>query len=87
MEKSLRTFEITMETIETRVVGKRGDLLNWCLKCEKETKTLVPEEAACVLDTTTRDIYRAIEEGRLHFIETACGRVFVCVDSIEQELL
>jgi hypothetical protein len=45
---------------------------------------LTPDEAATLAQITARDIYRRIEAGELHSIETDDGALRVCVSSLEQ---
>jgi len=40
------------------------------------------DEAANLAGVTTRTVYRRIEQGKVHFMETAEGRVLVCVNSL-----
>lgn len=43
---------------------------------------LPPETAAALAGTTPRLIYRQVEAGELHFIETEDGGLFVCRRSL-----
>ncbi len=45
---------------------------------------LTPDEAAAVSLTTTRSIFRRVEEGNLHFLEGEGGRLLVCVNSLRR---
>ena len=40
----------------------------------------VPKIAATILGTTEREIYRRVEQGNLHFIETETGEIFICLN-------
>lgn len=40
------------------------------------------DEAASLKRVSARAIYRWIEDGELHFIETADGRLLICLNSI-----
>ncbi len=46
---------------------------------------LTPEEAALLAGVGVRAIYRAIEEGRIHFLENASGALVVCLESIREQ--
>ncbi|HJQ24179.1 MAG TPA: helix-turn-helix domain-containing protein [Blastocatellia bacterium] len=73
-----RRTEITVETsllVWRRV--RRGDPLT-CAACPQPSPLIAPEEAAALAGTSTRTIYRWVEAGRLHFAETADGRLLVC---------
>lgn len=41
----------------------------------------LPEHAAAVSRTTPRDIYRRVESGELHFVETRDGELLICGNS------
>ena len=43
---------------------------------------LMPEEAAALAQNTVREIYRRVEAGELHSIETADRALRVCVNSL-----
>lgn len=43
---------------------------------------LTPDEVAAVAQSTARDIYRRVEAGELHSIETDDGALRVCVNSL-----
>ena len=43
---------------------------------------LTPDEAAALAQSTARDIYRRVEAGGLHLIETDDGALRVCVNSL-----
>jgi hypothetical protein len=53
--------------------------------CGTETLMLMPEHAAIVCGTTQREMFRQIENGELHFIETTKGELFVCSNSLQQQ--
>jgi len=42
----------------------------------------LPEHAAVVGQTTTREIYRRVESGDLHFVETREGELLICGNSL-----
>jgi RNA polymerase sigma factor (sigma-70 family) len=44
-----------------------------------------PEEAAAAAGINTRELYRLIEEGLLHFIETPGGTLLVCLSQLTQK--
>ena len=43
---------------------------------------LTAEGAAGAAGVSTRTIYRWVESGKIHFTETAEGRVLICLDSL-----
>ena len=51
----------------------------WCAACGARVSMLTPTEAAQLVSTTTRDIYRRVETGEVHSIEAPDGEVFICL--------
>jgi len=47
---------------------------------------LRPDEAAALCATSARAVYRLIENGALHFLETGDGFVLVCLNSLNGSL-
>jgi predicted site-specific integrase-resolvase len=43
---------------------------------------VTPEEASRLRNVSTRGIYRWVEEGSLHYLESQDGLLFVCVKSL-----
>jgi hypothetical protein len=43
---------------------------------------LTPDEAAALAQSTTRDIYRRVEAGEFHCIESDDGSLRLCVNSL-----
>ena len=43
---------------------------------------VTPEEAATIARVTVRNIYARVEAERVHFLETADGRLLLCVNSL-----
>lgn len=77
-----RRTEITVET--SLLVWRRGrhsDLMI-CAACPQPAPLIAPEEAAVLAGTSTRTIYRWVEAGRLHFAETADGKLLVCPNTL-----
>jgi hypothetical protein len=54
----------------------------WCAECAAGVELVTPEEAALLTGSSQRAICRQVEAGRLHFSETADGRLFVCLNSL-----
>lgn len=53
-----------------------------CIVCGSGSRMLTVAEAEQVEEYSGREIYRLIEAGRLHFIETPAGQVYVCSQSL-----
>lgn len=82
MEKKKITI-ITSETHEVLVVRKAADIeiRRWCPRCSLEVDMFTPQEAATVLGTSPREIYRQLEAGEIHFSEEPGMPLLVCRNS------
>ncbi len=78
-----RRTEILVETDQVTVIRRAGKVTRaWCPECEAETQMITPEEAAFVAKVNTRTIYRWLEVGEIHFLETYGGLVLLCSRSL-----
>jgi hypothetical protein len=50
--------------------------------CSTEVRLISPEGAARLSGVRVREIYRRVEAGRVHFIETGGGLLLICIDSL-----
>lgn len=57
----------------------------WCERCAAETELLTPDEAALISGATQMLIFRRVENGELHFIETTRGALQICRNSLENK--
>ena len=57
-----------------------------CPECGGDEVMIVAESAASVFGFSRREIYRIIEAGKVHFLETKEGVLFVCQKSLENNL-
>lgn len=72
--------EIEFELSETIAYSRRGERLEaFCPQCEKFVEMATPQIAAILVQSNEREIFRRIETGEVHFIET--DRVLVCLNS------
>ncbi len=53
-----------------------------CGKCSEESLMFKPEKIAQAADIHTREIYRRIETGEVHFIERNAREIFVCTQTL-----
>lgn len=60
----------------------RGANIAWCEQCGAETVMFAPNEAAAVLQTSAREIFRRVETGEIHFLETKAGALLICHNSL-----
>ena len=83
MKRRTRTTEIKVESEEIYLRrGPRQPMRAWCGGCEAMVRMVTADEAANLAGITTRTIYRWVEQGKVHFTETAAGKVLVCVNSL-----
>ena len=74
---------ITAETFERMTVRlRRKKTIGWCKECAAEVLMLAPNEAAAIARTTARAIFRRVEAGELHFLETENGELLLCRNSL-----
>jgi hypothetical protein len=76
----IRTTTIAVETEETVVLRVWRPLRVGCRVCGAEMAQ--PEAAAVATGLRLREIYRRIEAGTVHFLESADGALAVCLDSL-----
>jgi hypothetical protein len=81
----VRRYEITVER-EFLAVRSQADLsfAAFCPQCGHNVNMMHPDAAAAAGGTTTRNIYRWSEQGRVHFIEPESGLLFVCSESLQR---
>lgn len=87
MSRRTEKTVITVETFQRTVVRSgRNAKIAWCDRCEAETEMLAPDEAAALLQTTTREVFRLSEVGEIHYSETESGALLVCRNSCQAHL-
>jgi RNA polymerase sigma factor (sigma-70 family) len=75
--------EITIETDRMFIIRRRSTLIQtWCAACFEVVKMAALEDAANLAGMRSREVYRAVEAGKLHFLETVEGRLLVCLNSL-----
>jgi hypothetical protein len=78
-----RRTEITIETHRvTAIHARQGAARAWCEACGANVQMVTPEAAAVLARIRPRAIYRRVEAGEVHFVETAGGWLLVCLNSI-----
>ena len=76
-----RKIEITLETENTIILRQvEKKFMAFCPQCEALVEMITPPVAAAFFNLSEREIFRHIENGRLHFVEAE--RIFVCQDSL-----
>ena len=80
-----RTMEITIERSRSVVASRpHVERTARCPKCLAEVRLVTPDEAGSLAGVSVREVYRWVEAGRVHFIETSEGRLFICANSLCQ---
>jgi hypothetical protein len=73
-------------TVEREVVSVEyvppANIRGWCQQCGKEVLMLTAEAAAAAHGTSPREIYRQLDDNKLHFQESPGGTVFICSESL-----
>jgi len=78
---------ITENANEIYVFNKRARMLiGICPNCEKRVRLIFPLEAAEIADRSLREIFRRIEMGNLHFVETDEKVLLICFESLTESL-
>ena len=82
--KKKRTH-ITVKSDQVLVIRRAGrSLTAWCTECGSLVNMIAPEEAMAVVGVSSREIYRWVEAGRVHYLETSEGFLLICRDSLPQ---
>ena len=79
--------KIISETKQVAVLvnsAAQNDL--WCELCGEGSAMIPPLLAAKLSRISTREVYRLIETGKIHFIEMADSQVFVCSVSFSRRV-
>ena len=77
----IRRREVIIQAKETLVLRPGGEAAS-CPHCGTTVSLLAPDAAAVLFRVPSRWIYRWLETGELHFLETKAGSVLVCPDSL-----
>ena len=76
---SQKRRELFIEIDELMMLDRAGrPLRGWCKACGAEVALLAPSWAALAVRRSERAVYQLAETGRLHFTETAAGRLLIC---------
>ena len=81
--RRIRRTEVTVETDEIVVIrSSQTTVVPLCSQCCDAVPMITAEQAREMLSANTRAIYRWVEEGLIHHLETPEGVVFVCPRSL-----
>ena len=74
--------EITFAADRLRLVSLPGKVPCWCSSCSTEVEMISVDEAAVLSNVSTRTMFRWVDDGRVHYTETANGLLRVCPNSL-----
>jgi hypothetical protein len=75
--------EITIETERVIVIRRhRPPVRAWCQSCGRQAVMVTVDEAARFACVSVRTLCGWVENGKLHFIDTADGGLLICQASI-----
>lgn len=75
--------EINIELTETVAYSRREEKFEaHCPQCRKLVEMATAPVAAILVLSTEREIYRLVEAGDVHFIET--DRILICMNSLTE---
>lgn len=81
----IQKTEIEIEMSETVAYSRRSERFEtFCPGCRSLVEMATPQVAAILTHTTEREIYRLVETGSVHFVET--DRVLMCLKSFTETL-
>lgn len=83
MAKKIRRRVISETKRVALVVNSAVESDSLCPTCG-EGRMVSPLLAAKLLKTGTREIYRSIENDKIHFVELPDRQIFVCAESLEK---
>lgn len=86
MRRKKKTTIVTFESRE-RVTIRSGvrQMIAWCEQCGAEVLMVSPDEGAAVRNTDAQEIFRGVEAGTIHFIESEGGGLMICSNSLNSE--
>jgi len=76
--------QITIEQRQRTTLHLRRPREFWCVDCAALSQMISPDEAAVLLQTTARSLFRRVEAGEIHFQETDRGALLICRASLEK---
>jgi hypothetical protein len=85
MRRKKKITIVTFESRERTTIHRSGQsLMAWCDQCGAEVLMVTPTQAANIAGTDARLIFRRVESGEIHFIESANGALLICEQSLER---
>lgn len=83
MRRKKKITIVTFESQERMTIRKSSrSVVRWCDRCGEAALMVTPSEAAAIGRSDARAIFRSVEAGTIHFIESDSGEFLVCSNSI-----
>jgi len=83
MRRKKKTTIVTFESRERMTIRhNQRRFMTWCDQCGAEVLMVSPNEAAAMSHTDARKIFRDVEAGEIHFLETQDGGLMICANSL-----
>ena len=84
MRRRKKTTIVTFESRERMSVRKESPrIFAWCEECGADVWMVTPNEAALMAGTDVRGVFRGVEAGTIHFMESEEGGLMICAKSLE----
>lgn len=78
-----KRIEIIIETERILLISRRSESYDlWCERCGQSLPMLTVEEAAAVLGVHVDEVFRRIEDQRLHSVQMTGRRMRICPNSL-----
>lgn len=77
-----KSTKITFETERLLFIGSQRSLFALCEGCGDEVRLVTVDQAAAMARVNSLAVYRLVEAGTLHYIETSTGALLICAVSL-----
>lgn len=80
--KMIRRTRVTIQTERLLMMSSSRSLYSLCEACGDEVRMVTVDQAAALTRVYSREIYREVEAGKLHFTEATQGSLLICLNSL-----
>jgi predicted DNA-binding transcriptional regulator AlpA len=81
-----RRIQITVERRRLVMQNVTPPAPVFCPSCLTAVVLLTPEEAAALTGVSVRTVYRWVEAGQVHYLETSADQLLVCPHTFPQSI-
>lgn len=81
-KRRLRITVTRRELIYQKIDSSAAGASSWCAQCNGEFSLLSPTAAAELIAVSTREVYRMVESGQVHYVEAPDRELFICLNSL-----